>query len=354
MREVRRAVVKIGTNTICQPDGTVDLEYISGVARQTSKLLDQGVEVLIVSSGAIGSGSSELGLDGVQKSVAMKQACAAVGQGILMMAWRDAFRLHGRSVGQILLTYSTFTNRSRYIALGEALEELFRLGAVPVINENDVISTDEIDEKFGDNDKLSALVASKTDADLLVLLTDVDGLYDRNPAADPDAKLIPVVDEINEDIRRMAGGSHNERATGGMRTKIGAAEIAMASGTDMIIANGRVDDVILRAVNDRDVGTLFTSSARYTNKERWILFALPRGLISVDQGAEAALRSGRSLLPCGITSVEGDFERGDVIRIGGFAKGVASCSAQEARDMMASRERGSAVVEHSEMVFLSA
>ena len=322
--EAKRVVIKIGTNTICKDDGTVDSSYLEEVARQVVLLEKQGVQCIIVTSGAIGSGAAELGLEDARKDVARKQACAAVGQAILMMTWRDAFKKHGKSVGQVLLTYGAFSDRKRYLNLRASIDELFRLGAIPVVNENDVISTDEIDEIFGDNDKLSALVASKIDADLLILLTDVEGLYDRNPDADPDAKLISTVDEITKDIERIAGSHRNERSVGGMKTKINAARISMESGCNMVIANGRAKDIIVRVVQGEDIGTLFSSKAKYSNKERWILFACPRGKINVDAGAQKALRGGASLLPCGITSIEGDFRDGDVVRIGDFAKGIAN------------------------------
>jgi len=336
MRELnaKRVVVKIGTNTICRGDGTVDQAYLEDVARQVKELQLRGVQSMVVTSGAIGSGSSELGLDGKNKDVAMKQACAAVGQAILMMAWRDAFRRYGLKVGQVLLTYGAFSDRARYLDLRKAIDEMFRLGVVPVVNENDVIATDEIEEVFGDNDKLSALVASKMDADLLILLTDVDGLYDRNPEADRDAKLIPVVDEITKDIERIAGARKNERSTGGMRTKISAAKVAMDSGCNMVIANGHTPDVIMRVAAGEELGTLFTPHARFTNRERWIVFACPRGKLLVDEGAERAVRSGNSLLPCGITAVEGRFKKGDVVRINAFAKGVVNFSSGEIAGMV--------------------
>jgi glutamate 5-kinase len=322
--EAKRVVIKIGTNTICKGDGTVDSSYLEDVARQVVVLEKKGGQSIIVTSGAIGSGAAELGLEDARKDVARKQACAAVGQAILMMAWRDAFKKHCKSVGQVLLTYGAFSDRKRYLNLRASIDELFRLGAIPIVNENDVISTDEIDEVFGDNDKLSALVASKIDADLLILLTDVEGLYDRNPDADPDAKLIPTVDEITKDIERIAGSHRNERSVGGMKTKINAARISMESGCNMIIANGRAKDIIVRVVEGEDIGTLFSSKAKYSNRERWILFACPRGKINVDAGAQKALRAGASLLPCGITSVDGEFRDGDVVRIGDFAKGIAN------------------------------
>jgi len=337
--KVGRLVVKIGTNTICDTDGNVDRRYVDEVARQVIELESKGVQTIVVTSGAIGSGSSELGLNGKNKDIAMKQACAAVGQATLMMAYRDAFMKHGKCVGQLLLTYGAFSDRRRYIDLKRAMDEMFRLGAVPIVNENDVISTDEIEEVFGDNDKLSALVASKMDADLLILLTDVDGLYDRNPETDSDARLITTVDEITRDIERIAGSSRNERSVGGMRTKISAAKIAMQSGCNMVIANGRLDDVVLRVAGGEEVGTLFTAQARYTNKERWILFASPRGKITIDAGAEKALREGGSLLPCGIVAVEGKFRKGDVVRIGRYAKGVANVSSTGVLSLMKESHR---------------
>ena len=332
--DAKRVVVKIGTNTVCRSDGTIDQDYLEDVARQVRELRERGAQAIVVTSGAIGTGSAEMGLDGRNKDMAMKQACAAVGQAILMMAWRDAFRLHGMTAGQVLLTYGSFSNRARYLDLKKAIDELFRLGAVPVVNENDVIATDEIDEVFGDNDKLSALVASKMDADLLILLTDVDGLYDRNPETDPDARLIPTVDEITKDIERIAGSRKNERSTGGMRTKINAAKITMESGCNMIIANGHEPNVIVRIVDGEEMGTLFTPHVRYSNRERWIIFACPRGKLNIDEGAERAIRQGKSLLPCGILSVEGRFKKGEVVRINGMAKGMVSFPSSEIATMV--------------------
>ncbi|OPY31367.1 MAG: Isopentenyl phosphate kinase [Methanomassiliicoccales archaeon PtaU1.Bin124] len=339
MRDLRprRIVVKVGTNTLVRSDGRLDMDYIEDLARQIMVLDSKGIETILVTSGAIGSGSSELGLDGVQKSIAMKQACAAVGQAILMMAYRDTFKRHGRSVGQVLLTYGAFSDRIRYLNLKKAVDEMFALKVIPIVNENDVIATDEIAEIFGDNDKLSALVASKMDADLLILLTDVDGLYDRNPVADKDARLIPTVDEITKEIEHIAGGRKNERSTGGMKTKINAAKVSMESGCNMVIANGQVKDVILRVVEGEELGTLFTARKVYSNKQRWILFASPKGKMTIDQGAEKAVRDGRSLLACGVTAVEGNFRPGDVVRINTFAKGIARHTSAELADLIKAR-----------------
>ncbi|MCG7844161.1 MAG: glutamate 5-kinase [Methanomassiliicoccales archaeon] len=360
MRDIRvtRVVIKIGTNTICGEDGQVDSDFLDGIASQVIELEKVGVQSIIVTSGAIGSGSSELGLDGVQKDIAHKQACAAVGQAALMLTYREVFARHGKSVGQLLLTYNAFSDRKVYLNLRKTVDALFGLGVIPIINENDVISTDEIGDTFGDNDKLSALVASKVDADLLILLTDVDGLYDRNPETDPDARFIDTVDEITKDIEMMAGDGKNGRSKGGMKTKINAARIAMGSGTNTVIANGRERDVILRIVKGEQLGTLFSANAMYTNRERWILYASPRGKISVDAGAEKALKDEGSLLPCGITAVDGRFKAGDVVRIGTFAKGVVNFPSGEIMQLKAACEKGngkvrndSVVVDHCNIVF---
>jgi len=364
MRDIRatRTVIKIGTNTICDAEGKVDAAYLDDVARQLIELERMGVQSIIVTSGAIGTGSSELGLDGVQKDIPHKQACAAVGQAALMLTYRQVFARYDRSVGQLLLTYNDFSDRKVYLNLRKTMDVLFELGVIPIVNENDVISTDEIGETFGDNDKLSALVASKIDADLLILLTDVDGLYDRNPETDKDARLIDTVDEITKDIELMAGGGTKGRSKGGMRSKVNAARIAMGAGCNTVIANGRERDVILRVVKGENIGTLFSAKAMYTNRERWILYASPRGKINVDPGAEGALRAGGSLLPCGIISVEGRFKKGDVVRIGSFAKGVVNLSPGEIMRLKEEYEReraeggqrahnGSVVVDHSNIVF---
>jgi len=359
---VTRAVIKIGTNTICDEDGQVDSDYLDGIARQVLELERMGIQSIIVTSGAIGSGSSELGLDEVQKDIPHKQACAAVGQAALMLTYREVFARHKKSVGQLLLTYDAFSDRKVYLNLRKTVDALFELGVIPIVNENDVISTDEIGATFGDNDKLSALVASKVDADLLILLTDVDGLYDRNPETDKDARFIDTVDEITKDIEMMAGGGTSGRSRGGMKTKINAARIAMGAGCNTVIANGRADDVIVRIVRGDNVGTFFSAKALYSNRERWILYASPRGKITVDTGAEEALRDGGSLLPCGITSVEGRFKEGDVVRLGTFAKGVVNFPSGEIMQLKAECEKdrkkgkhkvhnGSVVMDHCNIVF---
>jgi glutamate 5-kinase len=352
--DAKRVVVKIGTNTICRLDGTIDQYYLEAVAKQVMELSARGVQTIIVTSGAIGSGITELGLERRPQDMAAKQACAAVGQATLMMAWRDAFRKYGKCIGQVLLTYGAFSDRIRYLNLKNAMDEMLKLGVVPIVNENDVIATDEIEEIFGDNDKLSALIASKIDADLVLILTDVDGLYDRNPEVDPDAQLIRTVDEITKDIERAAGKNLNERAVGGMRTKISAAKVAMQSGINLVIANGRTKNVIIKVVGGEEIGTLFTAQVKYNNRQRWILFAAPKGKINVDAGADKAVRNGKSLLPCGITSVEGRFKKGDVVRIGSLAKGVVNFSSSDLPKLLdkcaEDKANGSKKVSNSEVV----
>ncbi|MEM2941829.1 MAG: glutamate 5-kinase [Candidatus Bathyarchaeia archaeon] len=330
---VKRVVVKIGTSVLTKPDGSLDRKYMAEIARQVCELTKQGREVIIVSSGAIGSGVKELGLKTMPRDIPTRQGAAAVGQSILMEAWRSAFREFGVKVAQILLTYEAFSNRRTYLNLRNSMSILAKYGTIPIINENDPISVHEIEATFGDNDKLSALVAGKVDAELLVLLTDVDGLYDRNPRR-RDAKLIPEVKEITAEIERIGGEPGSWRTKGGMKTKIEAAKIAMKSNCNMVIANAREKDVLTRILKGEELGTFFIASkAPYTNKERWIRFSKSRGTIRIDRGARDALMRGRSLLPSGIVKIEGDFDAGDVVSINysdqEVAKVVVDYSAEE-------------------------
>jgi glutamate 5-kinase len=318
---VKRVVVKIGTSVLTKPDGSLDRKYMGEIARQVCELTKQGREVIIVSSGAIGSGVKELGLKTMPRDIPTRQGAAAVGQSILMEAWRSAFREFGVKVAQILLTYEAFSNRRTYLNLRNSMSILAKYGTIPIINENDPISVHEIEATFGDNDKLSALVACKVDAELLVLLTDVNGLYDRNPKR-RGAKLIPEVKEITAEIERIGGEPGSWRTKGGMKTKIEAAKIAIRSNCNMVIANAREKDVLTRILRGEEIGTLFIASkAPYTNKERWIRFSKSRGTIRIDEGARDALMRGSSLLPSGIVKIEGDFDAGDVVSI--------NCSGQE-------------------------
>jgi glutamate 5-kinase len=310
--KTKRVVIKIGTNTLAQ-DGGIDTAYFGGVAAQIKALLDSGRDVVIVTSGAIGMGAGQLGLSEKPKEMKMRQACAAIGQPLLMQEYRRAFGVHGIQVAQVLLTAEVLSNRKTYLNLRNAIETLLHLGVVPILNENDSISTAEIGTAFGDNDRLSALVASKVDAGLLLLLTDIDALYDKDPRRHPDAQPIPAVFEITDQIVRNAGGRGSTQATGGMKTKIEAARIAANAGCRIVLAHGRTENVITRVLAGEPLGTIFLPRRKLSNRARWILNSHPAGTIQIDDGALKALRNHKSLLPSGVTTVEGDFEAGAVV-----------------------------------------
>lgn len=316
----RRVVVKVGTNVVMRDDGALALGRIYGLIEAVAGERRNGREMVVVSSGAVGLGAQRLGLSGKPKTLAAKQACAAIGQGRLMSVWSEAFEKLGVTAAQVLLTEDDFASRGRYLALRATLEELLRLGAVPVLNENDTVGTAELETAaghvFGDNDKLSALVASKLGADLLVILSDVDGLHTANPARSRAARRIPVVAEVTAEVRALADGG-GARGRGGMATKLEAAAVATASGALAVVASGRRPGALEEVLSGADAGTLFLPKRSLTGKRRWIAWAaLPSGAIRVNDGARAALVSGKaSLLPAGVTGLEGDFEKGDVVRI---------------------------------------
>lgn len=330
---VKRIVVKIGTSVLTKPDGTLDKKYMHEVARQCWALMNRGKMVTIVSSGAIGSGVKELGLKALPRDIPARQGAAAIGQSILMETWRSAFKKYGAKVAQILLTYEAFSNRRTYLNLRNSMAILTKCSTVPIINENDPISVHEIEATFGDNDKLSALVAANMDAELLIILTDVNGLYDKNPRH-KDAKLIYEVVKMTPMIERIAGEPGSWRTKGGMRTKIEAAKIAMKSNCAMIIANALEDDILTRILKGEELGTLFRPRGTgYTNKERWIRFSKSNGTIKIDNKAKEALLVGGSLLPSGILKAEGEFKPGSIVSIvhrnQEIAKGVVDYSSEE-------------------------
>ena len=324
----KRIVIKIGTQTLAGDHG-VDIDYVASVARQVKSLLDRNQQVVIVSSGAIGMGATELDLTGPVKAMKMRQACAAIGQPLLMAAYRKAFGEYNISVGQVLLTAEVLDHRQTYLNLRTAIETLLELGVVPIINENDSVSTDEIGTAFGDNDRLSALVASKLDADLLIILSDVDRLYDKNPREYSDARPIDTVTEITDEIHKMAGGKGSTYSTGGMKTKIHAAQIASQAGCRIVLAHGRTEDIITRVLSGKPLGTLFLPQKKLSNRARWILHSTPQGHLYIDDGALAALKRHKSLLPSGITKVEGNFKAGDVVQINEQIKAVVSLSSDQ-------------------------
>ena len=285
----KRIVVKVGSSTLCYTNGHLNLERIERLVRQLSDLANQGKEIILVSSGATGAGLAPLGFKEKPRDLVLKQAAAAVGQGILIHMYERMFREYGRTVGQILLTKEDSTGRHSYLNLRNTLHTLLQLNVIPIINENDVVAIEEF--KIGDNDTLSATVAGIVDADLLIILSDIEGLYTANPATNPDATLIETVSEINDETYAIAGGAGSNMGTGGMYTKIKAAHMATNSGVPMVITSGEVEDSVRRVCKGEQIGTLFDGCAR------------------------AVLDKGASILPAGIIEVEGTFGPGDTISI---------------------------------------
>ncbi len=331
--KAKRIVVKIGTNILTKNE-SVDAAYVRRIAGQINTLLEAGRQVVIVSSGAIGMGTGRLDIANKVKGIPMRQACAAIGQPLLMAEYRKSFDRFGVTVAQVLLTVEVLNNRKTYLNLRNSIETLLRLGVVPVLNENDSVSTEEIGTAFGDNDKLSALVASKIDADLLIMLTDIDALYDKDPHKHKDAKPIPAVFEITGEIIRIAGKTHTTRGTGGMKTKIEAAGIAANVGCRIVLANGRIKNVIGRIIAGEEIGTVFMPKRRLSNRARWILNSTAAGTIEIDEGAIKAVRSKKSLLPSGVIAVKGTFEAGDVVMLNDKAKAVTTLSSAELKQLI--------------------
>jgi glutamate 5-kinase len=333
---IKRLVVKLGTRVIAVRDNALSTERIERVADAVASIRARGVEVAIVTSGAIGAGMGRLGLAARPKAIADLQASAAVGQSLLMHAYERAFRRHDLSVGQILLTADDLRDRARYVNARNTLEALFRLRAVPVVNENDSVAVDELlDIRVGDNDTLSAYVTNLIGADLLVLFSDVDGLYSGDPRKDDGARRIPLVERITPELLAAAGGSGSEVGVGGMRTKLRAAGIVTAAGGMMAIADGAAME-LLDLMDGREVGTLFLPGPdRLTGRKRWIAFAPARkGAVVVDEGAAKAVgRNGKSLLPSGIVEVRGKFDAGEIVDVQHgretVARGLARYSSDE-------------------------
>lgn len=327
-----RIVIKIGTNILTKETG-IDAAYVRRMASQVKGLLLMGKQVVIVTSGAIGMGAGQLALAGRIKDMKMRQACAAIGQPLLMQEYRKSFLRHDVKVAQVLLTAEVLNNRKTYLNLRNAIETLLGLGVVPILNENDSVSTAEIGTAFGDNDKLSALVASKLDADLLILLTDIDAFYDKDPQEFPGARPIPAVFDITDEIIRHAGGKGSRHATGGMKAKIEAAKVAADAGCRLVLANGRTRNIIGRIMAGDEIGTIFMPRRKLGNRARWILNSEPTGVIHIDEGAVQALRSRKSLLPSGVTSVEGTFDAGQVVMLNNVAKAVASIASTQLKTL---------------------
>jgi glutamate 5-kinase len=318
LRNAQRIVIKVGTSTLAHSTGKLNLNRMEQLVRQLADLQNQGREVVLVSSGAIGIGMGRLGLAERPVSIVERQAVAAVGQGLLMQVYEKFFSEYGQIMAQILLTRGDISERKRYLNARNTILTLLKYQVTPIINENDTVATEELKNKIGENDSLSALVAGLIEADLLILLSDIDGLYTADPKKDASATLIPLVTEIDDKICKMAGGAGSEWGTGGMLTKLEAAKMATAAGTSMVLMNGKEPAKIQNVFSGHPEGTVFLSSQPLVNsRKRWIAYGpVVNGELIVDSGAEQALlKQGTSLLPSGIVDLRGEFEEGDLIRI---------------------------------------
>ena len=317
LKNFRRIVVKVGSSLLIDAAaGEVRATWLAALAADIAKLHHAGKDVLVVSSGSIALGRSRLKLPSGLLKLEESQAAAAVGQIELARIWSGVLGDHGIGAGQILVTLQDTEERRRYLNARSTVTKLLEWRAVPVINENNTVATNEI--RYGDNDRLAARVATMTSADLLILLSDIDGLYTAPPSANPNAKLIPVVESVTADIEAMAGAAESELSRGGMRTKIEAAKIATSAGTHMLIASGKIEHP-LQAIADGGPCTWFLTPANpVTARKRWIAGSLePKGTLTIDAGAVAALRAGKSLLPAGVIRVDGQFARGDAVVVRG-------------------------------------
>jgi glutamate 5-kinase len=334
MSTVHRVVLKIGTSVLVDHENRISKARAEDFARQIKAVKDQGIEVIIVSSGAIACGMETINLKRRPKEVAKKQALASIGQIVLMRMYMDAFIQVGLTASQILLTHEDIKSRSRCISLMNTFDTLLSMGTVPIVNENDALSFKEI--KFGDNDNLSALIAQITDANLLILLSDVEGLFEKDPKQYPDARMIKTVRKIDERIESLAQGTNNEKSVGGMKSKLEAAKKAGNYGVSTRLVKGDVTNVVPRVLAGEDIGTLFKARKKLTRKQCWIAFAFKaKGRVFIDDGAQDALLSkGKSLLPSGIVKLEGDFARGDCIEVADLgsrliARGIANYSSTD-------------------------
>lgn len=313
-----RLVIKLGTNLITGGKDNLERKVMSSLVQQVAQLKQRGIQSIIVSSGAVAAGKHRLGIRRKRRDTPFRQTMAAVGQGLLMQTYDELFSTHKIIIAQTLLTKPDFLNRVGYLNARNTLLSLLELGVVPIVNENDVVSVEELEgTAFGDNDNLSAMVSNLVDADLLIILSDVQGLFTSDPSQDLHAQLIPRVERIDESIECLASGNCGEKGTGGMATKIEAAKLATASGTDVVIAHGQEPDVIIRLSEGDDIGTLFTAtSSRLESRKRWMLSQPTKGKIIIDPGAKTALQQhNRSLLPAGVSYVKGKFHRGDIIQV---------------------------------------
>ncbi len=355
INNAKRIVFKFGTNVLRNDEKEISLSRVYSFIEEISKLHRQGKEIIIVTSGAVGLGSKQLNVDS-SESLAIKQACAAVGQCRLMSIYEDGFGKYSINTAQILLTEDDFTNRIKYLSLSNVLNTLLELNVIPIINQNDTVSSSELEGtdnpvfsvSFSDNDKLSALVASKLDADLLVILSDINGLYNDNPKENPNAQLISDVKDITDEITGYAQ-SASKGGRGGMKTKLQAAKVVTHSGGFVIIANGKSPQVIKRLFDGEKMGTTFYPVEQLSQKRRWIAYATNiTGQIVVNEGAKKAVtEKNKSLLPLGMLKINGNFDCGDVVSILDetnyeFARGIANYSSDDCKKIIG---------EHSDKIY---
>ena len=349
--KAKRIVVKFGTNVLRNDDGYISLPRVYTFIEDIARLVKSGKEVIVVTSGAVSLGKKRLGLEDTS-GTALKQACAAIGQGKLMSIYENGFDAYGLTAAQILLTEDDFSIRQKYLSIRTTFNKLLELGVIPIINQNDTVSTldvalryvkEDMQVCFSDNDKLSALVASELDAGLLIILSDIDGLYDDNPKTNPDAKLIKSVKKVDDNIMALASGA-SDGGRGGMATKLQAAKLVTRFGGKVLIANGKIPYVIKRIFDGEDLGTMFLPSDKnLSDKKRWIGYATNiTGKIVVNDGAKKALISqDKSLLPIGVVKIKNTFGKGDVVSILDeqgceFARGIVSYNSNTKKKILGS------------------
>lgn len=343
----KRVVVKVGSNILTTSSGAINLDFINRLVKQIVYLSNQGQDLVLVTSGAIRCGQEKLACRDNSRiapssykvrSIPQKQAAAAIGQSLLMQTYNKYFNKYGKLTGQILLTRDDVADRRRFLNARNTFLALFKYGAIPIVNENDSVGVEEIIEmKFGDNDTLSALVSSLVEAELLIILSDVEGMMTSDPHQDKKAKLISEVKEIDENLQKIAGDKGSKGSVGGMRVKLQAAKIAAYSGVSTVIASGTHRNVLIDIEEGKDIGTLFLpKSKKLSSRKCWIAFCLPRkGNIKVNEGAKhMIINQGKSLLPSGIISAEGRFNKGEAVTLGDekdreFAVGLVNYSLQE-------------------------
>ncbi len=338
IKKPKRVVIKIGSRTLTGPDGRIDGSHMRDFVKETARLHERGLDIVVVSSGAIRTGAPMLNLDPAKISINQKQAAAAVGQGMLIARYSELFSAHGIVAAQALLTPDVINDRRKYLNARNTLRALLALRALPIVNENDTVAIEEI--KFGDNDRLAAMTAILVDADLLINLSDVSGLCSDDPAVCEDARLLETVTEITEELFLKARGPRSG-GSGGMATKLEAAQMCMDSGIRMVIADGSTPSVMSRVIDGEKIGTTFVPQPTpLSARKKWLIGCLPEGRIVVNDGArEMIQKKGKSLLPSGIVAVKRKFDRGACVQVCGesgmcFAKGLVSYSSEEIKKIM--------------------